>query len=477
MTHTAQDDDDATLPTPNKRLVLKPLNEDEVRSHLSGNNVVADKDDIFAELASKTAQLADQMKGVDEPSKKVLELQGPEPIDIFDNPAPSDQSETESAAEAPSDDPAVNLIRQKLNKLYKNEPEVEEELEEVATVNTVHSKHQQFIRDLTTSQKSLADIQTEWHNYYISLPDNEKREVWQEFYEMQHAFVPATHPSSEVEVSRTNHPMPLKHLPKRPGRNAPPLQNVSAIKSQILDKVSAGGRLKPIHHIKSLLFGMSIAGASGLLIGFVFFNEVFVAPFISPSRTVSATPIIGNIETAVSNEAKIIIPKINVEVPVIFGLDSIVEKDIQKALEDGVVHYATTPNPGEQGNSVIVGHSSNNILNSGKYKFAFVLLKRLEAEDVFYVQKDGVRYTYKVYEKKIVPPTDTSVLGVSTKPNSMTLITCDPPGTSIDRLIIVAEQISPDPSNNKPASNSDIQQSGNKLPSNAPSLWSRISDW
>jgi sortase A len=162
----------------------------------------------------------------------------------------------------------------------------------------------------------------------------------------------------------------------------------------------------------------------------------------------------------------------------VYGLSSISEDAVQDSLEDGVVHYASSPEPGEIGNSVIVGHSSNNILNSGKYKFAFVLLRRLEKDDTFFIHKDGIRYTYKIYDKKIVPPTDVSVLGPADRTNSMTLITCDPPGTSVNRLIIVAEQISPDPSGNTEAV-IDIEPTDEEveLPSNAPTLWSRLTGW
>jgi sortase A len=252
----------------------------------------------------------------------------------------------------------------------------------------------------------------------------------------------------------------------------------AALKAKIKDKVSAGGKLKPVHHFKSALFGIGLAGIVGLAISFVFFNEVFVAPFISPSKSVSATPIIGNNPGDIGPESKIIIPKINLEVPVVYGLNSIVENDIQDALEEGVVHYATTPEPGEIGNSVIVGHSSNNILNSGKYKFAFVLLRKLEKDDTFFIHKDGIRYTYKIYDKKVVPPNDVSVLGPAERTNSITLITCDPPGTSVNRLIIVAEQISPDPSSNTEAV-IDVEQTTEdiELPSNAPTLWSRLTGW
>ncbi|HEU4608118.1 MAG TPA: class E sortase, partial [Chitinophagaceae bacterium] len=152
---------------------------------------------------------------------------------------------------------------------------------------------------------------------------------------------------------------------------------------------------------------------------------------------------------------------------------------VQRALEGGVLHYATTPDPGELGNGAIFGHSSNNILNKGKYKFAFVLLKRLENGDTFYLQKDGKRYVYKVFDKKIVKPDDVSVLNsIEGRPATFSLITCDPPGTSINRLIVTGEQISPNPAANVA---SHVKQNNAEkpavLPSNSPSLWSRLWGW
>jgi sortase A len=213
---------------------------------------------------------------------------------------------------------------------------------------------------------------------------------------------------------------------------------------------------------------------------FSFFNERFITPFIRPSQNVSATPIIVDPNAAgpVSPENKIIIPKINVEAPVVYDIPTIEEKDVQAGLERGVVHYITTPNPGEKGNSVIFGHSSSNILNKGKYKFAFLLLKSLEKDDTFIVQKDGKRYVYKIYNKFVTSPTDFSVVGPTDRPATMTLITCDPPGTSTNRLIIQAEQIFPDPATNAESSvPASATGQPEQLPSNSPSLWSRIWSW
>jgi sortase A len=167
-----------------------------------------------------------------------------------------------------------------------------------------------------------------------------------------------------------------------------------------------------------------------------------------------------------------------VEIPVVYDVNTIEETAVEKGLERGVVHYADTAVPGQNGNVVIVGHSSNNIFNQGQYKFAFVLLSRLDNGDTFYLQRDGKRYTYQVYDKKIVKPTDVSVLGPAEKPATATLITCDPPGTSTNRLVVTAEQISPDPAVNvAAATNSQLATASAVIPGNSPTLWSRLIKW
>jgi sortase A len=129
------------------------------------------------------------------------------------------------------------------------------------------------------------------------------------------------------------------------------------------------------------------------------------------------------------------------------------------------------------GNAVIFGHSSNNILNKGAYKFAFVLLNRLQEGDTFMLTKDGKRYVYRVYKKYVVKPTEVGVLGTQDKPSTATLITCDPPGTSINRLIVVGEQISPDPASNGASTALHTSQEPSIVPGNSITLWQRIKNW
>ena len=374
--------------------------------------------------------------------------------------------------------PAADLIRQKIQTMFVDEPDAEEELVEAEAAGKHRSKHQQYMHELSGSGKSLAEIQTAWHQYYLELPDKEKHQVWQEFYEEHgrdsghsNAAQPAQHQKAAAHHTTTRQPKVTKRLSDN--------RTVAEVKRQILGKVQTRSQLKKSSHFKSLLFGLGMGSIAVVILLFSFFNERFIAPFVTPSKSVSNTPIIIDpATTVVGPDSRVIIPKINVDIPVVYDEASISEAAVQKALERGVLHYATTPDPGQTGNGVVFGHSSNNILNKGQYKFAFVLLNRLETGDTFILHKDGKAFVYRVFDKRIVKPTDLSVLGSASKPSTFTLITCDPPGTSINRLVVTGEQISPDPGANVASTVNPIDSSTPvMLPSDSPSLWKRLTGW
>ncbi len=254
--------------------------------------------------------------------------------------------------------------------------------------------------------------------------------------------------------------------------------SIGELKDKVVKRVQKASKKKNHSKWKPLLVSLMV----GVLFLGANYNEIAVAQvkqYISPGDAIN-TPVIINPEEAnnVGPEPRIIIPKINLDVPVVYDEPSYEEGKIQTALERGTVHYGNTPLPGEIGNSVILGHSSNNYFNSGEYKFAFVLLFRMEENDTFILNYEGTRYVYRVFSKKIVEPDDFSVLAPSDKP-IVTLITCTPPGTSWKRLIVQAEQISPSPTDaTKPANSgaSNQDQLPSTVPSNAPSLWSNLRD-
>jgi len=358
---------------------------------------------------------------------------------------------------------AADLIRKKVEAAYGHEPDYRKEAEDASgRTPDKRSQHQQFIYELTSSGRPMHEVQTAWHEYYAGLTDAQKHEVWQEFYSThaQNASHPAVARSKPATVRKF-----AKSVRTRPRKTA-------AKPLPATRRTPKDSNPSPVH---SVLFGLGIGSITLLIFLFGFFNERIIAPFIQPSRNVSNIPIITT--SAVGPDPEVVIPKINVEIPVVYDVDTIEEKAVEKGLERGVVHYADTAEPGQNGNIVIVGHSSNNILNRGKYKFAFVLLHKLEVGDTFYLQKDGKRYTYQVYKKEVVKPTDVSVLGPADKPATATLITCDPPGLSTNRLIVIGEQISPDPIANAPATVAAQPQRTAVIPGNSPSLWSRITKW
>ncbi|HVX57848.1 MAG TPA: class E sortase [Candidatus Saccharimonadales bacterium] len=377
-------------------------------------------------------------------------------------------------------DHASELIRQKLNRIYAEEPEATHELAEAAArAGNGRSKHQQFMYDLGTSGKDLATIQTEWHQYYESLPDKEKHAVWHEFYASQSAL---TQPARTAGGRSASQPQKLAKLKNQAAGRSRPATTVGGrsakdIQQAIRNKVSAGGKLQARHHLQSLLFGLGMGLIVILIFLFGFFNEVIIAPFIQPSRAAADTPIIlNNNGVAPTATPEVIIPKINVQIPVDYNETSTDENAIENDLENGVVHYPNTALPGQVGNAAFFGHSSNNIFNKGKYKFAFVLLHTLQQGDTFYLTYNGKVYVYKVISMTIVDPSDVGVLNaVAGQTATATLITCDPPGTSLHRLVVVGQQISPDPSTNAAATpTATTDSTPTALAGNGPTLWSRF---
>lgn len=384
-------------------------------------------------------------------------------------------------AGAPDAQNAADLIRQKLDAIYGKEPNARKELAEAKQVPH-RSKHQQFMYDLSVSGKDLAAIQTEWHNYYQGLSAREQHQVWQEFYDSQALLnqAPTAQPAPDPQAVAEHKHQAAKPKPTRPAkaRKLRDARSAEDVQAAIRHKVSAGGKLQTKHHIQSLIFGLGAGLVVALIFLFSFFNEVVIAPFIQPSRTAAAPPlIVGSSDIAPTATPQVIIPKINVQIPVDYSQTTTDEKSIENALDNGVVHYPSTVRPGQNGNAAFFGHSSNNIFNKGKYKFAFVLLNKLQNGDTFYLTYEGKAYAYKVISKTVVDPSQVSVLGpVAGQTATATLITCDPPGTSLRRLVVVGEQISPDPAGNTTVSAPEPAPTNGSsdLPGNGPTLWGRL---
>ena len=109
-----------------------------------------------------------------------------------------------------------------------------------------------------------------------------------------------------------------------------------------------------------------------------------------------------------SNPWRILIPKINLDAPILEGTS-------KEVLRRGVGHFTTTSK--WNGNVVPAGH------NRGyKYNF-FQEIKRLERGDTIEYQTEQGTRTYEVIGKRKIKETDLSCLE-NTKENQLKLITC-----------------------------------------------------
>ena len=183
--------------------------------------------------------------------------------------------------------------------------------------------------------------------------------------------------------------------------------------------------------------------------------------------------------TKVSAENKLIIPKLNVDVPIEFGVGL---DGVMKAMNQGVVHYrisGASAFPGEIGNFVITGHSAGDIYSNNQYKFIFSGLERLEAGDIIYVHYNETRYTYKMVKNEVIEPSEVSKLVYETDKPILTLVTCWPLGTSRYRLLVTAEQISPSYETAEKGDEPAVAEpeEGVEMPRNEETLFERIKRW
>ena len=228
-----------------------------------------------------------------------------------------------------------------------------------------------------------------------------------------------------------------------------------------------------------------IAGvAVVLIILFLQYNRLIFAPimaYVSPGNAPASEieAIDPTITQTVSAEPRLIIPKLNIDVPVHFGIQL---SEVMSAMNNGVAHYriaGASAYPGEIGNLVITGHSAGDVYSSNPYKYIFSGLERLNDGDLIYVNYNSTRYTYRVIKKQVVEPTNVASLVVDTDKPLLTLVTCTPLGTSRYRLLVTAEQISPsyegaDESESLPTIDQNQEE---LLPANEPSFFEGIWNW
>lgn len=138
----------------------------------------------------------------------------------------------------------------------------------------------------------------------------------------------------------------------------------------------------------------------------------------------------------------IVIEKIGVAAPIIKNVSVTNEQEYFEALKEGVAHAQGKAFFGETGNVYLFAHSSIEFWKMGPYATVFNQIRRLENGDIIHTFNNGKRYDYVVFDKEIVQGFDVSPYEADYSTSVLTLQTCDPPGTQLNRLIVRARLVS-----------------------------------
>jgi len=249
------------------------------------------------------------------------------------------------------------------------------------------------------------------------------------------------------------------------------------LRSQLASKVQESGKkVRKSRHFVPLAAALIVL----MIFGMLQYNRAIIAnvkAYVTPGEIDPQNIVVDPTSSLrVGPEPRLIIPKINVNVPVNYDVTPDQASQL-KAMENGVAYFGipgANSKPGQIGNTVISGHSSNDFLDGGKYKFVFALLERLKEGDVFYLHYEGTRYTYTVTRTQVVKPTEVGALVYETDKPEVTLITCTPLGTALNRLLVTAEQVSLSPSSAKPAPGADTDDDETVMPGNSPTFFERM---
>ncbi len=207
-------------------------------------------------------------------------------------------------------------------------------------------------------------------------------------------------------------------------------------KSQQTPSRSKKRRPSPLSRILTTT-GLVLVAASLALLLATFWPVILEELGYGARQVLSQTP---TEIVPVDAEFGIVIPKLGANAKVIANVDPFNSRTYQNALTRGVAHAKGTGVPGSAGNVFLFSHSSVNFYEATRYNSVFYLLTKLEAGDEIILYYKGEKYTYRVSSKRTVSATAVQYLkAMGGERETVTLMTCWPPGTTFKRLLVLAE--------------------------------------
>lgn len=396
---------------------------------------------------------------------------------------PQRQSTSLSSIRTTGSDQAADIVRGQIDAIYQKDPTHTQPAEPVKngavdyTPKAAQPENLQYANQSTqpTSPYDRTHNETEhsiqasaWQRYHSA---------WQSYYQQYYEryYVGQVHEAkksletqaaSQVDENRDDEPISTDEA----------MYDLrSKLRSQINDKATKVRKSRHFIPAMAALFVM-------LVFLFLQYNRVMFAAieaYVTPGNMDPSTIIVDpSSQIAVGPEPRLIVPKINVDVPIVWNAVASSQDSLNEAMNHGVAWFnikGASAKPGEVGNFVLSGHSSNDWLDNGNYKFIFARLEQVKEGDVVYVNYNSVRYTYNVVRMQVVKPNNVAALTAPTTKPLITLITCVPLGTADNRLLVWAEQVSPDPAGAAVATpSSSSTSSPAQMPSNSPTFLQRI---
>jgi sortase A len=371
---------------------------------------------------------------------------------------PVDQAATQTAA--------ANVVRAKLNNIYSHPSNQQATAQPVEGTNPYDRVH----------EDNPQPVLEQWKQYHSA---------WQTYYQKYYEGYYTHHlqkAQQSLEIAPTNVALTREaiftHQPDAPDTEI--LTKDGALfdlRQKLLSRVSESAKkVRKSRHFVPITAGALVV----LLFVFLQYNQFLIGTvlaYVSPGTIDPQNIVIDpTTDINVGPNPLLIIPKINVNVPVNYGVGNDYDSQMA-AMADGVAQFAipgADSVPGEVGNTVLAGHSSSGLLGNGNYKFIFVQLDRLQVGDSIYLNYQSKRYTYTVTKVAVVAPDDVSSLVYPTTKPMLTLITCTPVGTANSRLLVTAEQISPDPAAATIAPKTSTAKKITSIPGTTPTFLEQI---
>lgn len=158
--------------------------------------------------------------------------------------------------------------------------------------------------------------------------------------------------------------------------------------------------------------------------------EVGVDPQATAKKLKTTTPSVG--------ADRLYMPQINVDVAIVEIKQGESE---EKALDRGAIHrQPQNGNPKDGGNFVLAAHRFTLGVTPAetRAKSPFYHIDEMKVGDQIYLDYQGTRYMYKIYEMKTVAPSDVAIEN-RTKDAQLTIYSCTLSGANDGRVVLFAK--------------------------------------